>query len=349
MPHTSHKKKWQQHQNQQSLPRNKRGEIKTDDGWTRISRSDKAVGSNTADKNRAQLHIYPPDDPNYQADQDEGSTKMIFHSHPASIPDGASLEKALSYYRACETTWKQSDSYVSLKETFDSRIDSKVLNAIDSCICFGLSSPTGILISGADRRNVSLYQLALFISVIDILTSKRGGGEGNKGPEAFAQEPIFNTLDIELLSHLGIKVVQHPAAFHLITSNTMAFCPGAEQDVARGTLHRSPAMYMGTSALETYEDPKTGEIRSPTIGATLCYPEEENWEGVDEEERERQKKELEEEREEQRKRIDIDAVRGANILHNFKKDKDWFRLPDFDGHDYALHDTHLFWRRLPQS
>jgi hypothetical protein len=41
---------------------------------------------------------------------------------------------------------------------------------------------------------------------------------------------------------------------------------------------------------------------------------------------------------------DADMARGANVLHRFKRGRESFRLPDLEGHDYAIYDLHLFWR-----
>lgn len=352
MPHTSHKKKSQhQHQHQPPLSRNKRGEIESDDGWTRIARSDKAFTINTRCRGEVFASMaMRPDDPNYDRDLDEGDTRMIIPSTPAETPDGASLEQALTYYQKCEATWKESNTWAELKNTFEQRILKEDLN-ITNCICFGLSSLTGFRHPGVDRRDVAVYQLASFKSVIDILTDKQ-----DQRPAAFAQEPMFNTLDVALLAHLNIKVVEHPEAFNLITLNTFTFCPGAEQFVVRGTLIRSPAIHMGSGALETYRDPETGDLRSPAMRIELIFHVDEDksrLEGLDGMDHAEERKELcrrengetdEKFRVERMKGPNDDMVRGASILHHFKKGKESFRLPDLEGHNYALYDIHLFWR-----
>lgn len=353
MPHTSHKKKKQQQQQQQRLSsRNKRGEIELNDGWTQIARSAKALTMNPLrEKKQPRYRAIAPDDPNYDPDLDEGHTRLIMDFTPAELPDGATLEKALSHYQKCETEWKQSNSWTELNKTFQSRVFKQDLN-ITNCICFGLSSPTGFVGSGVDRRNVAMYQLAAFKSVIDIIRGKQ-----DQRPEAFTQEPLFNTLDVTLLSHLNIKVVEHPEAFKLITSNTFAFCPCAEQYVVRGALFRFPAIYMGSGALETFRDPGTGSLHSPHIGSTFIDDEEqhnaflledtdklENPKDVREHYLRENKKWHDEWRIKEEERAKADAIKGAGILHRFKQDKESVRLPDFEDNDHAFFNVHLFWR-----
>ncbi|KAF7507155.1 hypothetical protein GJ744_010837 [Endocarpon pusillum] len=323
MPHTSHKKR---RQRQEPLPRNKRGEIESEDGWTRIARSNKAFSINRRHPEAdAGGMIYSPDDPDYDQDLDEGYTQMTFTPSPAETPAGASLEKALSHYQKSDRAWKQSNTWAELKQTFATRISKEQLD-ISNCICFGLSSPTGFTGAGFDRRDISMYQLAAFKSIIDLVSAQQA-----QPPPAFAQEPRFNTLDRQLLAHLDIKAVNHPEAFHLIAAaRSFTFCPGAEQFVIRGTLSRSPAMHMGTGALETHRDPATGDLRAPDIGRCEWVPPNNDRQGG-------------EERAEQMERIRRDAVRGASIFHRFKRGKQSFRLPDF-GHEYALYNVYLFWR-----
>jgi hypothetical protein len=264
--------------------------------------------------------IYSPKDPEYDRDLDEGYTQMTFTPTPAETPAGASLEKALSHYQKSDSAWKQSKTWAELKQTFDTRISTEHLH-ISNCICFGLGSPTGLTGAGFDRRDISMYQLAAFKSIIDLLSSEQA-----QPPPAFAQEPQFNTLDHQLLAHLNIKAVNHPEAFHLITGQSFTFCPSAEQFVIRGTLSRAPAMHMGNGALETHRDPATGDLQAPDFRREWVPN---HLQG--------------QERAEQMERIRRDAVRRASIFHRFKKGKQSFRLPDF-GHEYALHNVYLFWR-----
>ena len=286
----------------------------------------------------------------------------MIHDFPAAeIPDGASLSKAVGHYQGYEAEWKQSESWTDLKAVLNTKVRQQRLG-IENCICFGLSSPTGLLHPTVDRRNVAMYQLVVFVSVIEALTE----GQDGKRIDAYAQDPVFNDLDNEFLASLNIKVVDHPAAFHLVNTKTFAFCPGAEQSVLRGTLCRDPAMYMGFGDLDTYIDPKTSDIRSSVIGytsmdtsdpATDKQPEIKKYPRADvvgaiseltEEPKPAIAPESADSHDDEETSPFVnwypDAVRGATILHNFKKGKESYKLADFDAHDHALYDTRLFWR-----
>lgn len=185
--------------------------------------------------------IFPPNNSGYGSDQDEGLTGLDWHPTPARIPAGATLQTALRRYRQCETGWKDSKAYKELKNIFVSRI-LKQNGRTTKCICFGLGSPTE-----RDPDNASMYQLAAFTSVMDLLAARP-----RQPPTALAQEPCFNTLDRELLSHLNISVVNHPAAFqHIDRSSTFVFCPYVDPAVLHQVVSRSPAIYLGWHPLET--------------------------------------------------------------------------------------------------
>lgn len=67
-------------------------------------------------------------------------------------------------------------------------------------------------------------------------------------------------MDRGLLSSIGVTTVNHPTGFNMITCNSLAFCPGAEQFVDLRTLIRDPKVYVG-SDLETWVD-EQGRLRS---------------------------------------------------------------------------------------
>ncbi|ERF76053.1 hypothetical protein EPUS_01386 [Endocarpon pusillum Z07020] len=184
--------------------------------------------------------IFPPNNSGYGSDQDGALTELDRDPTPAQIPAGATLHTPLRRYRKCETAWKDSKAYNELKNIFVSQI-LKQDGRTTKCICFGLGSPTE-----RDPDNASMYQLAAFKSVIDLLPARQ-----RQPPAALAQDPCFNTLDRELLSHLHISVVTHPAAFHHINpTTTFVFCPYVDPDVLNEVVSRSPAIYLGWHPLE---------------------------------------------------------------------------------------------------
>jgi SRR1 len=369
-------------QAQQRKSPTKRGEIQSEDGWTRVARSNHASNINVSKQEDHRYKALPPRDPNYNQDLDEGYTRMTFAFPPAEIPAGLSLETALTIYRKYETAWCTSNAWEQLRNTLILRILNQNL-PITSCICFALSSPTGLVTGGVDRRNSSMSQLAAFKSIIDLLTEMQG-----RRPLAFAQEPVFNTLDIALLSHLGISVVDHPKAFHLITSKTFAFCPAAEHFIVRGTLSRSPAVYMGSGALDTPPPQEASEFHpahvskasldnlcermkplsqermkplsperlkslspermkplSPERMKPLSPERRTGWSSPPKKDHQSPNKRPPRDlRAEAREKARVDAVRRAAILNRFKEDKECFKLPVFEDHQYSFHDMHMFWR-----
>ncbi len=260
-----------------------------------------------------------PKIPNYSADEDEGYLQLIPLATPLPIPQGASLDTALRIYKRCETGWHKSNACTELKKVFHRRI-TREIPRITKCICFGLGSPTTI-----SRSNVSMYQLAAFKTVFDILTTQQ-----NQGPSAFVQEPVLNTLDKQLLHHLNISVVNHPAGFHHINATTFVFCPSPPYSIVRGVLSHLPPVFMNQGPLETYRDPETGQL---SCNLKTSFPE------MDPDQQHLSPAQI-------RERKRRNAIKGALLIERFKKGKEGIELPDLCGGrsgGWVFQDTHIFW------
>ncbi|RAK75059.1 SRR1 family protein [Aspergillus fijiensis CBS 313.89] len=137
---------------------------------------------------------------------------------------------------------------------------------ITNIICIGLGSPSGFLRGGwVDRRSVSLYQLNALMSVVECLTAN----PTTSTVQIYAQDPVFNALDRQLLAALGITVVEHPDGFGKVNSNSLLFCPGAEKAHLEVLLARNPAGVVGGPLEDTGSDgierfvARTGSVRLP--------------------------------------------------------------------------------------
>lgn len=108
---------------------------------------------------------------------------------------------------------------------------------LKNMICVGLGSPSGPSVCGdlEDREGV-LYQLAAFLSIVDMLQSTP--------PVAVcAQDPSFNELDKQLLEGLGVIVLKHPEAWDIIDEESLAWIPGAEDRLFWGVAMLQPAVF----------------------------------------------------------------------------------------------------------
>jgi hypothetical protein len=146
MPHTSHRKKQQ---------RSKRTEILDENGWTRVStvnptrRTTRSSLTRNAIERRADSHSV---------------------DYSISKPyDGATVEKVEQQYRNVEKKWLTSSSWVKLEDVLRNKIDSKVLQGIDVCTVLGTGSYCGHVDGWIERFDVSLYQLAAFKAMVDII------------------------------------------------------------------------------------------------------------------------------------------------------------------------------------
>ncbi|KAL4961810.1 SRR1 family protein [Aspergillus stella-maris] len=113
-----------------------------------------------------------------------------------------------------------------------------------SIVCVGLGSPSGFLRGGwVDRRQVSMYQLAVLVSVMEWVG--KNTPSQSSGIKTFAQDPVFNTHDESLLASLNISVLKHPSAFTHINKKTILFAPGAERRHLEILLRHDPAIIIG--------------------------------------------------------------------------------------------------------
>ncbi|EZF28360.1 hypothetical protein H101_07954, partial [Trichophyton interdigitale H6] len=143
----------------QAVPR-RRVAVQDDDGWTHITNTRRVA---TTARTTA-------------ADTTATTDQLI----PAEIPDGLTLSQLRAQFDAHQEKWLASQTWKAITAspiaiTSSSSNTTTTSNnnhtKIDKFICIGLGSPSGFLRSGlVDRRAVSLFQLAAFISLIDLLS-----------------------------------------------------------------------------------------------------------------------------------------------------------------------------------
>lgn len=86
------------------------------------------------------------------------------------MPDGLTLSQLRAQFDAHQEKWLASQTWKAIAA---SPIASSVGSSKDNSkfICIALGSPSGFLRGGlVDRRAVSLFQLAAFVSLIDLLS-----------------------------------------------------------------------------------------------------------------------------------------------------------------------------------
>ncbi|KAJ6164490.1 hypothetical protein N7470_003162 [Penicillium chermesinum] len=225
MPHSSRNKR-PTHQ--------KRQQVTDNDGWTHVTNS-----SNARRVFRSTAHVKKQDGAQ-QTDHNAQESEPTLG--PAEAPARLTLAELESQYRAHREQWITSVTWKALKadlntyilgtrvvpqgnEGFDQLDPESPGLAVENIVCIGLGSPSGFLRGGwVDRRSVSMYQLAALECLKNQLS-------GSGSLSVYAQDPVFNKLDRDLLESLRMTIVEHPAAFGLITRNTLLFCPGRRGNI----------------------------------------------------------------------------------------------------------------------
>ncbi|EED17520.1 conserved hypothetical protein [Talaromyces stipitatus ATCC 10500] len=258
MPHTSSK-----HRKKFTHP--KRIEITDEDGWTHVSNTH-SVPSPSSGRKKMIMTDGAVDDDDHPAqtilNDDTGSRggeATAYKLSPSEPPPRLTLPELRKQFTAHQGTWESSQTWQQLKHSLSKDIldQTNTQLRINNIVCIGLGSPSGFVQGGwVDRRSVALYQLA---SLVSIATSLKQHQKNHKTPkneeqeedddekeiEIIAQDPVFNTLDVELLSSLGIEVVNTPEGFNAVNERTFLFAPGAERRHLRLMLPSNPAMVFG--------------------------------------------------------------------------------------------------------
>ncbi|KAI5279883.1 hypothetical protein KEM54_003984 [Ascosphaera aggregata] len=176
---------------------------------------------------------------------------------PAEAPDGLTFDQLSSKFQAHLERWKDSDAWKQLQETLKSEQLRDLKVKIEQCVCIGLGSPSGLLRGGmVDRRAVSMYQLAALVSLLhnlnrdapavsDLDAKSDAEFPASSNPiKCYAQDPVFNELDIKLLESLGITVLTD-TAFTLVDRTTFLYAPGAERAQLALLLEKCPPLFFG--------------------------------------------------------------------------------------------------------
>jgi hypothetical protein len=193
------------------------------------------------------------DDPDHDESipDNNGPTKIAHLLAPSEPPPKLSLTELRKQFNTHLETWESSQTWQQLRNALSKDIlSSQSQFAIENIVCIGLGSPSGFVQGGwVDRRSVAMYQLAALTTMIDCVNQHRATStstpQGLAQIRIIAQDPVFNTLDIQLLSSLGITAVDSPEGFNAVTDKTFLFAPGAERRHLRLMLPANPVIMFG--------------------------------------------------------------------------------------------------------
>jgi hypothetical protein len=185
----------------------------------------------------------PPADLNYEVMNDEGLIRWKFKPTVREPQPATRLRDVISSFEHCRSHFEKSPAYHCLETSVWQRFDQAHI-PLTNYVCFSTGSPT----TGREKKR-SISQLAVFVAIVHLLHSQQGK---TTPPQMFAQDPLYNSVDKQLLDHLHITLVEHPDAFRLVDSRAFAFGACPLSFVLRGLLVRSPAILMVDNPLEVY-------------------------------------------------------------------------------------------------
>ncbi|KAL1991780.1 hypothetical protein VTN49DRAFT_5088 [Thermomyces lanuginosus] len=268
--HRQHKKKKKKQPALNPAAHGKRVQVTDDDGWTHVTNSGSLAMRRAAAANKKQETL------NHEASSDSESIQI----QPAEPPRRLTLPLLKRQFDDHFATWSRSSTCEALTAAVSAHATPVQMDRI---VCIGLGSPSGFVGGGwVDRRSVALYQLAALRSIMDCYRR----ASPSRSVEVYAQDPVFNELDVQLLSSLDIAVVSHPAGFEMVDNRTFLYAPGAERKHLEMLLAADPPLVFGgpleDSPSETLAGflSKSNAVRMPEFDAnghafwkmSLYYP-----------------------------------------------------------------------------
>lgn len=183
-------------------------------------------------------------------DSNDKSTMTRLQLAPSEPPRKLNLAELRKQFTAHLETWESSQTWQHLKNALHKDLlSSQGQLGIENIVCIGLGSPSGFVQGGwVDRRSVAMYQLAALTTIIDCVKHRAAAiptQQESTDLKIIAQDPVFNTLDIELLALLGITAVESPEGFNAVSNKTFLFGPGAERRHLRLMLPSNPVVVFG--------------------------------------------------------------------------------------------------------
>lgn len=263
MPHTSRRHRNHVSNNPLRAAHGKRLQITDDDGWIHVVNTSTSTSA-ASPRTKPKTYTSPttdgsaddPDCSTQQLQEEEKDGEKLPLILPAEAPPRLTLATLRQKFDADLAAWQTSATWTTLRDSL-LRILARLPAGgdIDRLVCIGLGSPSGLRDGWVDRRDVASYQLAAFVSVVRVVqqqqqeqTPQTGETEGEAATrkiEIIAQDPIFNALDEQLLSSLGITVVATPQAFSSVSAQTLLFAPGAEKRHLELVLPARPLVLFG--------------------------------------------------------------------------------------------------------
>lgn len=117
---------------------------------------------------------------------------------------------------------QDSEQFTQLKATLAS---AAVPSGIDKIVAFACCTMTGE--ANAIQTSHSMGQHSLVVALRDFLTSRGGTaapGESGSEMRCYSQDPIYTSIDKQVLRDVGITVVDDPKGFLEVDEASVVFC-----------------------------------------------------------------------------------------------------------------------------
>lgn len=214
----------------------KRTTVPLADGWTLISTTKTARRTNN--KNMRGGGLLSP----------AGLAATHTPTGPARIMPGTDKTKLMARLRAFRERWGECQCREGVRAVLGG--SSTTTTTIRQAVCIGLGSLSADNVAAGVR---SMWQLVCFLDVVEAL--------GGEMMQVYAEDPVFNALDEEVLGEVGVRVVRgrrasgQEGAARFIARDSFVFAPFMPSFMVLEEFlaDRDPAVYVGNDVQATLE------------------------------------------------------------------------------------------------
>lgn len=202
---------------------------------------------------------------------------------------------------------------------------------IKNCVLFGSGSLSGDEVHWIDRRESAFYQVSAFLTVVDIIARLQG-----TRPECLAQEPGYNSVDVEVLKGLGVKVVVHPDGFEALKTTTPAMTTPTTTTTTTTAAQNESDDHDGKNTIMVYSPAAEMEVEYQILSL-----EPQIWlhRSIDHL--------LLSTSSSSSKQTFSSREREANskLIQNFRQEYEFTKLPEVEVKNFPFHDSVIWWKK----
>lgn len=254
----------------------KRTHVPLDDGWTLVSTTKSAAGRGRSSNNSRNMRSGG----GYSGLSAAGLAAAHTPAGPARVMPGTDKARLMERLEAFRERWAECACREGIRAVLGrAGVGEAVVESVEGegegagakaaeqatriakAVCIGLGSLSVDNVAAGVR---SMWQLVCFLDIVGML----GAGPDAPPIALYAEDPVFNPLDEDILAELGVTIVQgrrsadgsrQEGAAQFIERDTLVFAPFMPSFMVLEDFlaDRNPAIYIGNDVQATLELART--------------------------------------------------------------------------------------------